>query len=171
MKINSIKRLTKYLKDDEGDQYLDLSESPFKDRVYTKTQDLYVVTSETEMRLDLISIKYFGTTEYIDIICEANGIFNPFSVKAGDVLVIPLFSSKEEIYKEIKNEKDLRDQFIDDDRLSTKDAERIDRMKEIGKKSKGGVKDPLPPNMNQKGKQTNVLKDGKIWLGTDLTVG
>lgn len=52
---------------------------------------LYVVPREFEMRMDLISDKLYGTTEYVEELLRLNNIVNPFAIKAGDIInYIPL---------------------------------------------------------------------------------
>ena len=40
-------------------------------------------------RPDLISLAFYGTDEYADIICKVNGISNPFEINEDDMLDIP----------------------------------------------------------------------------------
>lgn len=40
-------------------------------------------------RPDLISLAFYGTDEYADIICKINGISNPFELNEDDMLDIP----------------------------------------------------------------------------------
>lgn len=40
-------------------------------------------------RPDLISLAFYGTDEYADIICKLNGISNPFELNEDDMLDIP----------------------------------------------------------------------------------
>jgi len=157
------------LLDDDGDEYKDLSSYSFKDS-NVSLQAIYVVTKETEMRMDLIALKYLGSTKYIDILCKINNIFNPFSIKYGDVLVIPKIDNDESIYDNVykTDEKDLRKQFTDTKRLSQKDIERVKRLREKSKDYDGAITDPLPPNMLQPNKKGKTFKDGKIIFGTNL---
>jgi hypothetical protein len=40
-------------------------------------------------RPDLISLAFYGTDEFADIICKLNGISNPFELNEDDMLTIP----------------------------------------------------------------------------------
>lgn len=40
-------------------------------------------------RPDLISLAFYGTDKYADIICKLNGISNPFEINENDMLDIP----------------------------------------------------------------------------------
>lgn len=44
-------------------------------------------------RPDLISLAFYGTDEYADIICKVNGISNPFEMNENDMLNIPAVES------------------------------------------------------------------------------
>lgn len=176
MDINSLKKKGT-LTDDENEKYLDLSISALKKNLNIGTKAIYVVTKETEMRLDLISIKYYGSTKYIDAICKANNIFNPFSVQADDILVIPNIGNDSDLY--VSNEDistgdkgvpsgDIRSRFIDEARLSKQDKSRIDRLKEKAKGKKGAVDEILPTNMLQPDTKSKNVKDGMIQLGSNL---
>ena len=52
--------------------------------------EYYIVTVETENRIDLISYKYFGTTSYSWIISYINQIYDGYTVFEGQVLMIPV---------------------------------------------------------------------------------
>jgi hypothetical protein len=75
------------LKKGEDGMY-DLFQNTFD---YTKENYFlsYTVTKEDEMRLDLISYKLYGTTDYMDIIWNVNNIDNPLNIKQGTVLIYP----------------------------------------------------------------------------------
>ena len=51
------------------------------------------VLREEENRLDIISNKYYGTPEFWWVIALANNYIDPFYIKAGTVIRIPVFSS------------------------------------------------------------------------------
>ena len=159
------------LTDEDGDSYLNLIPSSYKEDVITTAKSIYIVTSQTEMRMDLISIKFYGSPNYIDILCEANNIYNPFSIKAGDVLVIPHASDDGNLYEKpsvIDEISDQRSQYINKKNMTTEDANRVEKLKEKAKGLNGGVKEPLPPNMLQPGINSKTYKDGKIILGSNL---
>lgn len=170
MDIKSL-QLKQFLIDDNNDFYKDLSISSINQGSFQGIMDIFRVDFETEMRPDLICLKYYGSTEHIDVLLKANNIFNPFSIEEGKYLIIPSISNKAIMYNQAsnKNKKDLRSQFIDKERMSKHDANRIDRLKNKANGKKGQVKDPLPTNMLQVGETTTKLEGGKIKLGTNLT--
>lgn len=48
-----------------------------------------VVNKYYVARPDLISLAFYGTDKYADIICKLNGISNPFELNENDMLTIP----------------------------------------------------------------------------------
>lgn len=50
---------------------------------------VYRLTDEYAMRPDLVSISAYSTDEHTEIILKLNGIINPFSIDADDVIIIP----------------------------------------------------------------------------------
>jgi hypothetical protein len=70
----------------------------------------FYITDEHELRLDLISIDMYGSTDYMELIMDMNGIINPFGLKKGDVLVsteasiLDLLLPKEDLYDELKQQ-------------------------------------------------------------------
>ena len=81
-----------------GDDYYDLSTPIFR---YNKSYvvGVYYVTQEDEARPDLISTKYFGSPSYLDAILIFNRIYNPFSIKEGDLLIIPDVTDEASVYQ------------------------------------------------------------------------
>ena len=123
--------------DDNGIEYVDLSFNTLKTNLYDSILGIYRVESSTEMRPDLICMKYYGTTDYMDILLKSNNIFNPFSIKEGDVLVIPAIKKEDDLYDTpvgIIND-DLRKKYVDQSQLSEVDQNRINRIKNSTKKS------------------------------------
>jgi hypothetical protein len=156
---------------DDGTNYVDFSYNSINGFNNMLVTDIYVVTPETEMRIDLIAIKYFGNTYHIDLICKANNIFNPFDIKEGDVLIIPSITSDNEIYVNPTTNNaadDPRSQFTDKARMSKQDQDRIDRLKALAQGKAGAVANPLPPNMLQPGTVSKTFNDGMVQLGTNL---
>ena len=53
-----------------------------------KTCTFCVVSKEYIARPDLVSLAFYKTDEYADIICKVNGISNPFELNENMVLLI-----------------------------------------------------------------------------------
>lgn len=54
-----------------------------------QTSQLCVVSKEYIARPDLISLAFYKTDEYADVICKVNGLSNPFELNENMVLIIP----------------------------------------------------------------------------------
>ena len=161
-----IKVLKKKPKITYGDyEYLDLSDNSLKG-YFSGFIGLEVVTSDYEMRLDLISLKWYGSTEHMDVIMKANNIFNPFAVKEDDVLVIPSLNEDSKVYKNgaVVEKNRVREKFIDTSRMSDSDLAKLKKLVERTRDKKNKLKNPLPPNMLQKGANSRNYVDGIVRL-------
>lgn len=72
----------------DGDM-LDLSLPTVNVKLMTQVENMHYVADEETMRLDIIANKYYGWCDKLDAILWANNIYNPFSINAGDWLIIP----------------------------------------------------------------------------------
>lgn len=171
MDIKSLKHKDTLI-DDNGDEYVDLSQPSIKAGSDIAIIGGFRVTPAEEMRPDLICLKYYGSTEYLDILLKVNNIFNPFSIKEGDFLLIPDVNNAEQHYDNAiagnKKRKVLAKQFTDTSRMSKKDAARIERLKQKAKGKNGAVTEPLPPNMLQPGVKGKIISPEQILLGANL---
>lgn len=52
---------------------------------------VYLVEKEYIARPDLISLAFYGTDQYADVLCKVNGISNPFELNEGELIFIPAF--------------------------------------------------------------------------------
>ena len=75
------------LKDDDGNTYHESWNQKYID--YTDSDQYFTVTSVEEDRLDIISVKFYGTPRYWWVIAIANYILDPFNVPTGTNLRIP----------------------------------------------------------------------------------
>ena len=167
MNINIFKAKPK-LTNDNNEEYLDLSYNSYNNNInFTSILGIEVVTKNTEMRLDKIAMKYYKTTEYLDLLCKVNNIFNPFSIKDGDILIIPNIPQKEKIYKNTGEivKKDIRKNYVDKARLSTKDKNRLERLKAKVSGKSNASSTPLPPNILKENESNKTYKNGGIKLG------
>lgn len=120
-----------------------------------------VAVSE-EMRPDLVSLAYYGTENYADIICKYNGISNPFSLAKDDIIKIPnkpdsfYFNGLDIIDKgTIKATPSLIP-------VNKKDASRLDYLKRIGTSL-------TQPNLNLPNDKNIKVENGKVIFGSDVT--
>jgi len=120
------------------------------------------VDSVEEMRPDLISLSYYGTENYADILCKYNGISNPFSLAKDDLIKVPLkpdsyyFNGADIIDKgTVKASPNLIP-------LNTKDANRLSYLKKLGTSL-------IQPNLNLPNDKNIKVENGKVIFGADVT--
>lgn len=157
----------------DGDKYFDLTAPVFTYIASNGVKALHYVLKDQEGRPDIISNIYYGGGSFVDAICITNNIFNPFSIKEGDILFIPEVGQEDRLWvrpKVVKRNKPAQAQYTDTGTQSQKDKSRIDRLKKKAKERPNGVDSPLPPNMLQPGQEAKTLRDGRIQLGTNLRV-
>lgn len=152
----------------DGEDYIDLSVNSFiSDDVFDSIIGFEVVNEDHAMRPDLICLKWYNTTEHLDILLKANNIFNPYSIQEGDILIIPSIKEEKKIYKnpgEIKKF-ELRKKFTDKTRMSENDIKRLKDLVAKTKNRKNRLQNPLPPNMLEEGAVSKKFTDdGRIIL-------
>jgi len=118
----------------------------FKDKELSFKE--YIVRDSDMGRLDLIAEEHYGNAQKIEYILKFNGISDPFSIKKGDVLKIPIDNAAIVKLKrpKIADTNIVRQSFVDGKRLSKKDQRRIDFLKK-----KYNINEVLPPNMIKEG--------------------
>lgn len=79
-------------------------------------------------RPDLISLAFYGTDRYADIICKLNGISNPFEINENDLLTIPPIEQLSMYTKPNHNVSELITSG------STIDRSKTSKQKELNKK-------------------------------------
>ena len=171
MNIKSLTLKNKLIIDKTGEGYWDLTAPSFIYDSDLGVKSLHYVMPDQVGRMDKISYKYFGSSEFIDAICVVNNIFNPFSVNEGDILVIPNLSREDLVYKRpnpASRPNEVQEAYVDTGRQSEKDQSRIQRLIQKAKTKESGVKQPMPPNMLQPGQESKTYSGGKIQLGTNL---
>lgn len=152
-----------------GEQKFNFSQPSIKIKSEIKLKALHLVTEYEEMRIDLISNVYYGTTEYVDIILKTNGISNPFSIKEGQFLLIPDKDAAELFRKKVNYISNKpRTQFTDKKRMSKQDERRKKYLEEKSKSKANGSIENLPPNMLKSNQSVKEIKEEKITLGTNL---
>lgn len=62
-----------------------------------RIRESYIVEPEYEDRLASISDFFYGTSNYSDILAQANNIIDPFNVPTGKLLIIPELSNYQEL--------------------------------------------------------------------------
>ena len=129
-------------------------------------QRTVVVTSDYEMRPDLISYWAYGVDIYADIIMKCNGISNPFSIKEGDFLIIPVLSQFKKFYRKPKATKkeieEVKRAFIDNNRFSKPTEERLKKLEALANSKKNGSPTITPSNKLKPGESAVTTKAGAL---------
>jgi len=133
--------------------------------------NIAIVSTETEMRPDLVSLLYNGDQGSMGTMLKVNNISNPLSVFAGEILVIPSDDTKKDLFeqgKAITNQKNKSRSFrrelqekiskVSEDRLEYLNSKNISNISQ----------QPLPPNLLGEGENQIEISDGKLIFGPDI---
>lgn len=138
----------------------------FINKIEEVTEDDYtehIVTPFENGRIDLIALTHYGDQSKSDLILKFNNISDPFSIKEGETLKIPVstFPYKRLERLQTVEENAVKQQFVNTKRLNQKDQNRIEALK--AKYDKEAL---LPPNVVPLGKKTFMFKGGgKVSFG------
>jgi hypothetical protein len=116
------------------------------------------------MRIDLISYAAYGTDAYADIIMKYNGISNPFTIDAEDILYIPTLDTVENDLSKPKSVNDAANnirnyhKYIDKSKApNTVGSQQND--KKIPKYTEANLAGPDEKSI--------TLRNGRIYFGKD----
>lgn len=160
----------RYFTKPNGDTIIDLTYSSVDVSGDNPTEvNVIMLADDIAMRPDAVARAVYGDDSKLDLLLKYNGISNPFSLQAGDILVIP---DPYQMMRKIKmpiadgtseyNEHIAEFKYLDE-QASTDNA----RVELLKLKSKN--RELLPPNVNQPGDSNIKYKDGKIVFGEDVT--
>lgn len=153
-------------------QYLDLVTSSWDTkRITYSLRSIAIVTDETQMRPDLVSLSYMGDQSGLGTLLKLNNISNPLSVATGEVLAVPgqtmvkdLFDSGQSITNQKQKAKSFRKEL--QEKISQISKERLEYL---NSKNISNLADtPLPPNLLQDGQQQILVEGGKLLFGPDI---
>ena len=157
-----------------GEDIIDLTSPSFIYKRDVTVKSSCIVTDEFEMRPDLVAKIYYGDISKLDYILKFNGISNPFSLERGTILIIgdvtemkSNFSSPISSTNNNKKTDDLRKKFFDVNRLSKKDAKRLELVRKKSQEFQNPASN-LPPNMAEIGSKEMTIKDGLVIFGADV---
>jgi hypothetical protein len=150
----------------DGKEFIDLSENILSDdTVYDSVLGIDCIDENYEMRIDLISLKWYGTTENIDILLKANNIFNPYSIKEGDFLIIPAVRTDDKQFKsKTPGTSEITKKYTDVSRMTKQEISKLKDLVNKSKDKKNRLKNPLPPNMLQEGEVSKKIENGFVDL-------
>ena len=150
-----------------NENFKDLSYNSYSTyKIFDYILGVEFIDENTEMRPDLISLKWYGSADHIDIILKCNNIFNPFSIQAEDMLIIPQLRSDEAILRKLGTvtTSQLINNYIDPAQMTAESKNKLSALIAKGKDRKNRLKNPLPPNMIQSGVTVKKYTGGKIDL-------
>lgn len=134
-------------------------------------KNIAIVSEETEMRPDLVSLLYMGGQGSVGTILKINNISNPLSVFAGEILIIPgnelvkdLFDQGKEITSQKSKARTFRREL--QEKISKISEDRIEYLN--SKKISNISQQPLPPNLLGEGENQIEIADGKLIFGPDI---
>lgn len=160
----------RYFTKPNGDTVLDLTYSSINNNAAEPREvNMIMVVEDIAMRPDAIAKAVYGDDSKLDFLLKYNGISNPFSIQAGDILVIPdPFEMAKKICMPMADDTSEYNEHVAEfkylDEQSSIDNARIELLK-----LKAKNKELLPPNINQPGDQNIKYKNGKIVFGEDIT--
>ena len=133
----------------------------------------HIVSEDDAMRVDKLSVQYYGDVNGIDRILKWNGISNPFLIAPGMILEIPdLRGQTLKWMKPDSKENPIRQQFLDAKRMSKQDKTRAEFLKNRSANKPNGSKENLPPNVIKSGETDVVIKGDVISLqASDMNTG
>ena len=178
MFLNSLDRKPLFQKPDGAIiRDLTLTMFDFKSNNYLNFS-AYKVPIDYQMRPDLISQSVYNNTLHAEYVLKFNGISNPFSIDAGDVILIPSLDSAKNNIKsrgedvEGSESKRIRNtyKYIDPTKtpVRSKDISDFDNRNLQSKKDE--IQDgALPPNIAQEGDQGITYRNGRVYFGEDIS--
>jgi hypothetical protein len=122
----------------------------------------HIVKPDEEMRPDLISSEYYGTENFLDILCKFNGISNPFSLERDQLLKIPKNPSKYYVEGVDIIDKGTIQATPNLIPVSVRDQSRLSYLQRLGTSV-------APPNVTLPNDKNIKVENGKIIFGADLT--
>jgi len=130
--------------------------------------NIYKVPKEFEMRPDLIAGAVYNNSLYAEIILKYNGISNPFSIKEGDIILIPALDSMSTIINkptgtDVNNAQTIRNsyKYIDPTKIPPNTVPAFQNRQIVG----GAPANFLPPNIANEGEQQITYRNGRVYFG------
>lgn len=110
-----------------NEEYIDLLAKTFNDKDI-KLGTFLLTQKEYIGRPDLVSLAYYGTDQYADIICKLNGIQNPFELNENQWIRVP---SVDEIhqYTSMLDNEDWGNNDVNDDQFININATPFQKLK------------------------------------------
>lgn len=131
-------------------------------------KSIAVVSDDTEMRPDLISMLYLYEPSSLGSMLKLNNVSNPLSLKSGEILFIPgeqmikdLFDNAKNVNNQKQKAKTFRKELQEKISQVSKDRVEYLNTKNVSNLSQN----PLPPNILQEGEQQILVEEGRLIFG------
>lgn len=167
----------KEIVDWEGNRLIDLFPSVFDFKSnQIENYNVYKVTENFVCRPDLVSLRYYGTTEKTEYILLYNGISNPFSLDKDDILMVPNPAQADAQMKNFDSESTSMNQFGLNRTLAIKNAYKYISEKKFPKANANlafdnsnigdtSTKRGLPTYEVDTDAAAVVVKNGRVYFG------
>jgi hypothetical protein len=168
MLINKLLRAKKLFTISSGESIVDLISSTFNFGESGASAGVTVVSEDETMRPDLLSEKIYSSQDEWCTILKFNGISNPFSLDAGELLLAPPFKM---VTKLIVPPKSVAEKGTEPAKknesavVKPKTAKDKQRLESLRTKTS----EIVPPNVNLTGAKNVRVVDGQVILGGDMT--
>jgi len=131
---------------------------------------IYRVPKEFEMRPDLISGAVYNNSLYAEYILKFNGISNPFTIKQGDIILIPSLDSMRAIISkpsgtDVDGAKAIRNSYKYIDPIKIPKRDNTFQNRQIVGGAKEGA---LPPNIAKEGEPQITYRNGRVYFGSGV---
>ncbi|MFV2015247.1 MAG: hypothetical protein ACC656_07465 [Candidatus Heimdallarchaeota archaeon] len=122
-----------------------------------------VISRKYEMRLDMLCSDLYGSVEYIGSLMKINDIFNPFSVKLGDIIFyLQSGNLLDADYTDPKYISQQKDALVNAIKTSTIPKDRLQFLESLNKPTN------LPPTIAKSDSPKIMLQNNKITIAPDL---
>jgi len=169
MLVSKIITKKKQFKTALGDVIDDLISSTFSYSERASTFGPTVVKEEESMRPDKMAVRLYADSSLWDTILKFNGISNPFSLAANEILFVPAMETLRKSIREPKlvPEKGMSGELnANEKQLVNPKTNKDKKMLEALRKKVGEV---VPPNVNKTGVKNIATRDGLVILGGNMT--
>jgi len=146
--------------------------------VEAQISDIYYVTDETEMRMDLVSYTKYGSMDSFGSFLKFNSISNPFSIDSGQILYLPTkqtidaaFQAKKQLLKGGNTNTSQGQAFRKAQENKIVKGASDGRKKYLESKAKKLPTQSLPPNILQEGDRATLRVGSNILFGPDAGGG
>lgn len=144
-----------------GDNVVDLTRKSFTLPDVTKSQP-YIVPEEFAMRPDLACVSLYNNQNLLDVLLKFNGISNPFSLNAGDLLYAPSI-------QDLTSSVGLDVQIVDKGTITNAQKTLTPKTVQDAKRLALINAPAAPNNVNTPSDNNVTVNNGQVHFGEDVT--